>query len=163
MTVHNTDSSIELLIDNEEEMVAFGQQLAEVTAGHAIVYLEGNLGAGKTTLSRGILQHMGHKGAVKSPTYTLVEPYTINGRQVYHFDLYRLADPEELEFIGGRDYFEEESLCLIEWPCKGEGALPDADLWVVLDYNLPGRKASVKAGTAKGQEMLKRLQGLQEA
>nr|WP_306671272.1 tRNA (adenosine(37)-N6)-threonylcarbamoyltransferase complex ATPase subunit type 1 TsaE [Endozoicomonas sp. SESOKO2] len=156
------EGRIELLIDNEQEMVQLGKQLAEVSGGHAVIYLVGNLGAGKTTLCRGILHSLGHQGAVKSPTYTLVEPYSIEGQQVYHFDLYRLADPEELEFIGGRDYFEEDCLCLIEWPCKGEGALPDADLEVQLDYNLPGRKALVKAGTERGQGLLRKLQGRQE-
>ena len=155
------EGRIELLIDNEQEMVALGARLADVSKGDAVIYLVGNLGAGKTTLSRGILHTMGHKGAVKSPTYTLVEPYTVNGQQVYHFDLYRLADPEELEFIGGRDYFEEQSLCLIEWPCKGEGALPAADLEVQLEYNLPGRKAVITAGTERGKDMLQQLQGQQ--
>ena len=148
---------IELLIDNEEAMVSLGTSLAEATGGEAIIYLQGNLGAGKTTLCRGILRHFGHKGAVKSPTYTLVEPYQVNGQQIYHFDLYRLADPEELEFIGGRDYFAEAGICLIEWPCRGEGALPEADLEVKLDYNLPGRKATIVAGTAKGATMLARM------
>jgi tRNA threonylcarbamoyladenosine biosynthesis protein TsaE len=152
----------ELLIDNEQEMVQLGEQLAKVSGNKAVIYLVGNLGAGKTTLSRGILQHLGHKGAVKSPTYTLVEPYNVNGQQVYHFDLYRLADPEELEFIGGRDYFEEDSICLIEWPCRGAGALPAADLEVQLDYNLPGRKALISAGTPQGKKMLDQLQGRQE-
>ena len=149
---------IELLIDNEEQMVRLGTTLAEATEGEAIIYLQGNLGAGKTTLCRGILRHFGHKGAVKSPTYTLVEPYDVSGQLVYHFDLYRLADPEELEFIGGRDYFSEAGICLIEWPCRGEGALPEADLEVKLDYNLPGRKATIVAGTDKGKTMLARMQ-----
>ena len=149
---------IELLIDNEEQMVKLGTTLAEATEGEAIIYLQGNLGAGKTTLCRGVLRHFGHQGAVKSPTYTLVEPYDVNGQLVYHFDLYRLADPEELEFIGGRDYFAEAGVCLIEWPCRGEGALPEADLEVILDYNLPGRKATIVAGTSKGKAMLARMQ-----
>ena len=146
-----------LLIDNEDEMVQFGHALATATEGQAVIYLHGDLGAGKTTLCRGILRHFGHQGAVKSPTYTLVEPYEVNGQKIYHFDLYRLADPEELEFIGGRDYFADAVLCLIEWPCKGEGALPAADLEVKLDYNLPGRKATVVAGTDKGDLMLARM------
>lgn len=152
----------ELLIDDEQAMVQLGARLAEVTEGKAIIYLQGDLGAGKTTLCRGILRHFGHQGAVKSPTYTLVEPYDVDGQAIYHFDLYRLADPEELEFIGGRDYFSEESLCLIEWPSKGEGALPKADLVVKLDYNLPGRKGIITAGTESGQQMLNKLAGRQE-
>ncbi|MET4692718.1 tRNA threonylcarbamoyladenosine biosynthesis protein TsaE [Endozoicomonas sp. NE40] len=149
---------VDLLIDDEDAMVKLGTSLAEATEGEAIIYLQGDLGAGKTTLCRGILRHFGHQGAVKSPTYTLVEPYNVNGQLVYHFDLYRLADPEELEFIGGRDYFSEAGVCLIEWPCRGAGALPDADLEVRLDYNLPGRKATIVAGTTRGVTMLARMQ-----
>ena len=152
-----------LLIDNEQEMVTLGQQLAKACGGRGIVYLHGNLGAGKTTFCRGVLRHFGHQGAVKSPTYTLVEPYNVAGQKVYHFDLYRLADPEELEFIGGRDYFSDNGLCLVEWPCRGEGELPDADLEITFDYNLPGRKATIIAGTRNGERMLVDIIAQQEA
>ncbi|WP_263081162.1 tRNA (adenosine(37)-N6)-threonylcarbamoyltransferase complex ATPase subunit type 1 TsaE [Endozoicomonas sp. Mp262] len=143
----------ELLIDNEEEMVLFGRLLAEACKGEGIIFLQGNLGTGKTTFCRGVLNALGHQGAVKSPTYTLVEPYEVNGQKIYHFDLYRLADPEELEFIGGRDYFEEKCLCLVEWPCRGEGAIPRADLEITFDYNLPGRTASLKGLSDYGQQL----------
>lgn len=158
----------ELLIENEEAMVALGGHLAEALGGQGIVFLHGDLGAGKTTFSRGVLRNLGHQGAVKSPTYTLVEPYEVNDHKVYHFDLYRLADPEELEFIGGRDYFSEAALCLVEWPSRGQGELPEADLEITFAYHvfnkrdLPGRKATIVAGTDAGNKALNIIRALQE-
>ncbi|WP_330926753.1 tRNA (adenosine(37)-N6)-threonylcarbamoyltransferase complex ATPase subunit type 1 TsaE [Candidatus Sororendozoicomonas aggregata] len=149
-----TKNSNELLINNEQAMVCLGKLLAEASQGEGIIFLHGDLGAGKTTFCRGVLTAFGHKGAVKSPTYTLVEPYHVNGQTIYHFDLYRLGDPEELEFIGGRDYFDQKSLCLVEWPSKGKGALPQADMEITLNYNLPGRTALLYAVTDYGQQLV---------
>ena len=127
---------------DEVATLALGAELAQRFPS-GVVYLQGNLGAGKTTLVRGWLQALGHEGAVKSPTYTLVEPYRMGGRDIYHFDLYRMSDPEELEFIGGREYFAQPALCLVEWPDKGAGVLPPADATVTLEPDGYGRRATI--------------------
>ncbi|WP_018860600.1 tRNA (adenosine(37)-N6)-threonylcarbamoyltransferase complex ATPase subunit type 1 TsaE [Thioalkalivibrio sp. ALJ3] len=117
--------------------------------GLRIVYLEGDLGAGKTTWTRGFLQALGHAGNVRSPTYTLVEPYELHGRSVLHFDLYRLADPEELEYLGVREAFGEQALWLVEWPERGAGWLPEPDLRVRLESCEPsGRMLHVSGAAA---------------
>ena len=127
------------IADDESEMVALGEQLGGAFVQYPAaltVHLLGDLGAGKTTLTRGILRAFGHSGAVKSPTYTLVEAYEFATRTVYHFDLYRLGDPEELEYMGIRDYFAANNVSLIEWPARGEGVLPAPEL--VIDISVAG-------------------------
>ena len=130
----------ELIIPNEKSMMQLGGKIADKFPQGGIVLLEGDLGAGKTTLVRGLLRSLGFQGTVKSPTYTLVEPYQINDRTIYHFDLYRLGDPEELEYMGGRDYWSSKALCLIEWPNKALGFLPKADLKLTLLHQGEQRK-----------------------
>ena len=125
------------------ETERFGAALWRLLPSRCLLFLRGDLGAGKTTLVRGFLQAAGHVGAVKSPTYTLVEEYCVGGRRIYHFDLYRLADPEELEWIGIRDYLDEQAVCIIEWPEMGEGILPEADISLNLSVHGSGRFISI--------------------
>ena len=140
---------------DEEAMVALAGKLAQQCHQGLVIYLEGDLGAGKTTFSRGFIQGLGHLGKVKSPTYTLVEPYEIAGWRVFHFDLYRLSDPEELEYMGIRDYFDADCICLIEWPDKGAGLLAPADLHISIEYRQTGRALSMQAKSAKGTDLLR--------
>ena len=121
-----------LHIANEAAMLALGATLARRFSTGGLITLHGDLGAGKTTLVRGLLRELGHTGVVKSPTYTIVEPYALASGEVFHFDLYRLADAEELEYMGIRDYLRPDALCLVEWPEKAGGTLPTADLQVFI-------------------------------
>ena len=154
--------SRQVTVAGEENMVQFGAELGAVLPDKVLVFLEGELGAGKTTLTRGILRAFGHAGAVKSPTYTLVEPYEIRGKMLYHFDLYRVSDPEELEFVGIRDYLEEGHYCLVEWPNRGEGILPLPDLQLTIEVAGLAREIELKAFSGKGEKVLEQLSG-QEA
>lgn len=147
-------------LSDEAQTLASGQALAEVLRPGMVVYLEGGLGAGKTTLSRGIMRGFGYQGHVKSPTYTLVEPYDVGDLQLYHFDLYRMVDPEELELIGGRDYFSSDAICLVEWPDKGHGALPAADLVIRLAAEGDGRSFAAVGVSASGQRAVTEWQQL---
>ena len=149
-------------VADEAEMCAFGHRLVETICSDShskgvTLYLNGPLGAGKTTLSRGIIQGLGHKGKVKSPTYTLVEEYRLQDKNIYHFDLYRLNDPEELEFMGIRDYFTENSICLIEWAEKGQGLLAEPDLLVNIDYANNARNVQLIAKSKLGNNIIKHL------
>lgn len=144
-------SEVTLYLADEAAMLAFGARLAAVSGACGVIFLQGDLGMGKTTLSRGLLRGLGHTGAVKSPTFTLVEPYELGERRVYHFDLYRLADPEELEFFGIRDYLSGDALCLIEWPERGAGVLPPADLQIHIQAEGEGRRLRLQPHGARGE------------
>lgn len=152
------------LVD-EKATIAFGQSLAKCCPAGLNVYLYGDLGAGKTTLVRGLIQTFLPETKVKSPTYTLVEDYDVSLsennpnslKHIYHFDLYRLGDPEELEYMGGRDYFSEDAVCLVEWPQRGEGWLAEADLEVTIKYQNEGRVVNIVSHSDKGQLVAKIL------
>ncbi|MGK0410299.1 MAG: tRNA threonylcarbamoyladenosine biosynthesis protein TsaE [Shewanella psychromarinicola] len=150
-------ASLIKILENEQSTVMLGQKIAQWIVPPLTIYLTGNLGTGKTTFSRGIIQSLGHQGAVKSPTYTLVEPYEFNDMDVFHFDLYRLADPEELEYMGIRDYFTDRSVCLVEWPDNGHGLLPGADIQVHLRYKESQRQIELQALSPAGQAILNKI------
>lgn len=130
---------------------ALGARIARMRPLRGMLYLDGPLGAGKTTLVRGLVRALGVTGPVRSPTFTLVEPYACEGARVYHFDLYRLSDPEELEYLGARDYFAQDALCLVEWPERGRGYLPAADLRLRMGYEGSGRWVDCQTGSALGE------------
>ncbi|WP_343229202.1 tRNA (adenosine(37)-N6)-threonylcarbamoyltransferase complex ATPase subunit type 1 TsaE [Psychrobium sp. MM17-31] len=144
-------------LTDSDQTVNMGRDLALCMTGATTIFLHGDLGAGKTTFTRGFVQALGHQGNVKSPTYTLVEPYEVADWKIYHFDLYRLADPEELEFMGIRDYFTDNSLCLIEWPQRGFGMLPQADIELSLTYVDNEREINFSANTDNGSAVLEAL------
>jgi tRNA threonylcarbamoyladenosine biosynthesis protein TsaE len=157
---------LSFFLADEAATLAVGKTLARALCAYPqqrwIIYLRGNLGSGKTTFSRGLLQALGHPGSVKSPTYTLVEPYELPAaaagiNTVYHFDLYRLRDPGELEFLGVQDYFDQAALCLIEWPERGAGYLPAADLTVELSPQEAGRALLMQSGSAAGEQLLNKF------
>ena len=140
-------AALEQFLADAQATEAFGARLAECCRGGLLVFLHGDLGAGKTTLVRGLLRGLGYTGPVKSPTFTLIEPYHLTSRTVFHFDLYRVADPEELEYMGARDYFRERAVCLIEWPERASGWLTRPDLEVRLAYEADARRAYLSGKT----------------
>jgi len=134
-----------LHIADDSAMQALGARLAQAAPPRWVIYLVGELGAGKTTLVRGYLRALGYTGPVKSPTYTLIEPYELGQGSVYHLDLYRMGDPQEVEYLGLRDALGEKVSLLVEWPECGRGYLPPADLEITLGYAGRGRNVTLKA------------------
>jgi tRNA threonylcarbamoyladenosine biosynthesis protein TsaE len=145
-------------LSSEKATLSLASLLASQARPSLTIFLQGDLGSGKTTFARGFLRGLNFWGSVKSPTFTLVEEYDFAWGAVYHFDLYRLSDPEELEFIGIREYFAESSIVLVEWPERGKGVLKEPDLF--LHFNLfegDARKVSIEALSDRGQVLIQGL------
>ncbi len=190
-TQYNKKLQLTCLISDAIAMTKLGAQLAAGIKPGCIIYLDGDLGAGKTTLVRGFLSACGYQGAVKSPTFTVVEPYSLdynklydynelheglkiddpidrvtisnydiiteNAQKIYHFDLYRLEDPEELEYLGIRDYLDGQAIALIEWPGKGQGVLPKADLLIKITHQRQGRGVTLQPQSKLGAAIVSRI------
>jgi tRNA threonylcarbamoyladenosine biosynthesis protein TsaE len=148
-------------LKDEAGTLALGAALSRALAPGLTIYLHGDLGAGKTALTRALLHAAGHPGHVKSPTYTLAEPYTVElaGQpvEVVHFDLYRMAGPDEFLDAGFRDYFNHRAVCIIEWPEKAGDVLPPPDINVFLTMHGEGRKVELQALSPHGSQCLERL------
>jgi tRNA threonylcarbamoyladenosine biosynthesis protein TsaE len=155
VTLNSTPiSTASLFLANPAATDAFGHALADVLRPGMVIYLVGALGAGKTAIARALLRKMGVDGTIKSPTYTLVELYVVSRLSLYHFDFYRLQDPEEWLEAGLRDYFNPDSICLVEWPDKAGNSLPQADIVLSLVLENEGRQLQMLSNTKMGQECI---------
>lgn len=150
-------STLLLQAETEVEMQKIGTHIACLLEAGTCVFFQGDLGVGKTTLCRSIIQALGVVGRIKSPTYTLVEPYELERGPLYHFDLYRLADASELEYLGYRDYFNESAICLVEWPERGEGYLDPPDVAIRITALLNMRELHLCAFSERGTGLLSGL------
>src|SRR5512140_3241748 len=148
---------LKLHLPDEAATRALGARLARVLEPGLSLYLHGDLGSGKTTLARGLLRGLGYAGRVKSPTYTLVELYPVSRLNLYHFDFYRFRDPKEWRDAGFSEYFNDASVCLVEWPERVAGLLPAADVDVVFSIAGDGRDVALSAGSERGKACLSRL------
>ena len=158
LMTHAKQTGFDQHLADEEATLALGARLAPCLVGGAVLYLHGDLGTGKTTLTRGIMRGLGMNGTVKSPTYTLVESYDLPRVTVYHFDLYRLADAEELEFMGIRDYDLQGAVIIIEWPELGKGFLPPADADIEIRHAGEQRRLTLTPSSERGRALLDCLQ-----
>jgi len=130
-------------LSDEDAMLGFGKELAECLEGNELILLTGDIGMGKTTLARGLIGALGCTGRVKSPTFTLVEPYEMQGSKLYHFDFYRIENPDELDFIGLDEMLQETAIKLVEWPERASGKLPPADIVIHITESQPGRTVEI--------------------
>lgn len=151
------DSGITITLADENATLDYARRLSNILVPGLVIYLQGDLGAGKTTLVRGLLQALGHTGRVKSPTYTLLEQYSIGTWEIRHFDLYRMTTPEEWENAGFGDEIDGHNVFLIEWPAQARGQLPPPDLEISFDILDTGRALNLHALSPKGKGCLKRF------
>jgi len=158
--MHAADHTLTIPLADSAATEALGTALAHALRPGLVIWLSGDLGAGKTTLARGLLRGLNFNGRVKSPTFSLLEIYVFSSFNLYHFDLYRFTDPEEWLDAGFRDYFNPYSVCLVEWPERGEGVLPAPDVLIRLGFSGPdcaARKADLGALTEAGRQCMDRL------
>ncbi|KPV40204.1 hypothetical protein AN478_08750 [Thiohalorhabdus denitrificans] len=147
-------------IEGERVQEGLGEHLAASLRPGMVIHLRGEIGAGKTTLVRGLLRGLGVEGPIKSPTYTLVEPYKGYAGPIYHFDLYRLSDPEELQFFGAEEYFCPRCICILEWAERAGGVLPPPDAIIETSYlDAEGRRIRLKAGSEAGRSLVEAFTG----
>jgi tRNA threonylcarbamoyladenosine biosynthesis protein TsaE len=155
--MHAPQCTREFLLADADATARLGAALATCLTPGLVIHLEGDLGAGKTTLVRALLRALGHTGPVKSPTYALVEVYVVSNLYLYHFDFYRFGSPEEFLDAGLDEYFRQDAVCLVEWPDKAAGFLPAADLRLCFQPHAGGRRLLPLAASAKGETCLKSL------
>ncbi len=153
----DSDRTARAHLADEADTLALGARVAPALAPGLVIYLDGDLGAGKTTLVRGLLRALGHRTSVKSPTYTLIEPYVVSSLHLYHFDFYRFNSPEEYFDAGLDEYFTVEGVCLIEWPQKAAPYVAPADLLIGLTVSGDGRNAVIRPLTDAGQKCVKTI------
>ncbi|HWA14207.1 MAG TPA: tRNA (adenosine(37)-N6)-threonylcarbamoyltransferase complex ATPase subunit type 1 TsaE [Burkholderiales bacterium] len=147
-----------VFLEDEAATLAFGARLGRTLAPGLYIALSGDLGAGKTTLARGVLRGLGYGGKVKSPTYALVEVYKLSRLDFYHFDLYRFKDPQEWRDAGFQEHFGAGSICLVEWPERAADLLPAPDMRIALRAERGGRRLEIEANSENGRHCLKLLQ-----
>lgn len=146
-----------LAVPDLASLEAVAERLATMLPKRAVIYLQGPLGAGKTAFVRALLKSLRWEGPVPSPTYTLLESYEVGERLVLHWDLYRLADPEELEFLAVRDLHQAPAVWLVEWPERGAGHLPPCDLRIGLQYSEPGRQLQTDPRSDVGRALARAM------
>ena len=148
---------LDLSLPTEESLLEFAATLAKLCTPPLVIFLKGDLGAGKTCFARGFLRGLAYRGKVKSPTYNLVEAYEVAQMNIFHFDFYRIQEPAELDFIGIQDYWQSSAIFLIEWPEKGGRLLPPVDLTCFLEVAGNGRKLQIQSESVAGEKLVAKL------